>query len=631
MQKKAVVILWVVCAFLVNSCAWGKNASEPNSTIPIGTISTDAAAVPPPGDVVESDIVIISVEQQYDEVNPGAESALAVHFELKKDWHFYASAKTAPSGMNLKVKPSFPGYINFSEPIFPRPQLYFDKSSGQKLEVFSGKFTVFLPFTVSRDMPKKEGTWNTLVTIKIEGAVCSDVQCRVPDFRDLGTGVSIVPDAVMAEPKFVLPKVSQMYKPVLLAKQAGYSVLFALSLAFLAGLALNIMPCVWPVLPLIVMRIVGQAKAGKRQTITMGLAFCLGILLFFASLAAANIVLRIFYGTVLQWGDQFRNPIFVAAMALLLVVLAQFMFGVFTISVPSSIAGKSSSGKGYSGAVGMGFLAAVLSTPCSFGILAAAFAWAQAQPLLSATTAIMVIGVGMAVPYAVLTSMPGLLKCLPRAGRWMELFKQAVGFALLVIAVKLITVLPEIRRAGVLYFGVILAFCVWMWGSWVGYGTKPVRKWLIRIIAAALVVLGGGLFLPAPAGELIDWQHYKSVSIETALRQERPVLIKFTADWCLSCKAVEKVVYSREDVAMLIEQKDVLAIKADTTEKDSPATLALKNIHNEPGVPVSMLFVPGSKEPLRWRGILFTDELKKSLDPLPDRKKDGKKGKNESQ
>jgi thiol:disulfide interchange protein DsbD len=364
------------------------------------------------------------------------------------------------------------------------------------------------------------------------------------------------------------------------------------------------------------MQIVEQAKQDKGKSIAMGFTFCLGILLFFASLAGANIVLQVFYGTVLQWGDQFRNPAFVAGMALLLVVLAQFCFGVFTIGVPSSIASKSGSGKGYFGALGMGFVAAILSTPCSFAILAAAFAWAQAQPLLLATVAIMVIGIGMAVPYAILTSMPGLLNRLPKAGKWMELFKQAIGFVLLVIAVKLIGALPQTRRMGVLYFAVVLGFCVWMWGGWVSYNTKLSRKRLIRIIAMALAAAAGWSFLRAPAGERISWQNYDTDLIETARIEGRPVLIKFTADWCLSCQAVEKIVYSRKDVAKLIKEKGVLAIKADTTTKDLPATFALKNVYNEPGVPVSMLFMPGEKESVRWRGMSFADELKKTLENI---------------
>jgi thiol:disulfide interchange protein len=591
MREKAAIILCLILFFAINGLA-----------------------APPDSGVIKTDVVTISVEQQYEVVEPGSKSALAVHFKLKKDWHFYASAETAPGGMNLKLTPSSEKFTSFSEPIFPQPHLYFDKSSGKNLEVFSDEFTVFLPFNVEPILLRSGTGFNIGIKVAIEGAVCSDIQCRVPDFGELSIEVKIA-ESPMGEAKFVLPMSASA--PGTTGQWAGYSIWFALGLAFLAGLSLNIMPCVWPVLPLIVMRIVEQAKQDKGKSIAMGFSFCLGILLFFASLAGANIVLQVFYGQVLQWGDQFRNPAFVAGMALLLVVLAQFCFGVFTIGVPSSIAGKSSLGKGYSGAVGMGFVAAILSTPCSFAILAAAFAWAQAQPLLLATVAIMVIGIGMAVPYAILTSMPGLLKRLPKAGRWMELFKQAIGFVLLVIAVKLIGALPQTRRTSVLYFAVVLGFCVWMWGVWVSYDTKLSRKWLIRIIAMALAAAAGWSFLRAPAGELIDWQNYDTDLIETARIEGRPVLIKFTADWCLSCQAVEKIVYSRKDVAKLIKEKGVLAIKADTTTKDLPATFALKNVYNEPGVPVSMLFAPGEKESVRWRGISFANELKALLEKLP--------------
>jgi len=565
------------------------------------------------GTTIKTEVVTVSVGQQYDSVQPGGESALAVHFDLKKDWHFYASAKTAPGGMNLKITPASKGQIKFAAPVFPKGHLYFDKSSSQKLDVFSDRFTVYLPFNIARSQSSGELT----VNIAVDGAICSDIQCRVPNFDGLSAQIKIDPNAPMAKANFTLPGPVES-KPASVSR-AGYSTLVALLLAFLAGLSLNIMPCVWPVLPLIVMRIVEQAKQSRAKSISLGFTFCLGILLFFASLAAANIILQIFYGTVLQWGDQFREPVFVTAMALLLVVLALFMFDVFTFVIPSSIANKSPAGKGYLGAVGMGFLAAVLSTPCSFAVLAAAFAWAQAQPLVPATVAIMTIGVGMAAPYAILISIPGLLKSIPKPGRWTELFKQTIGFILLVIAVKLIVSLPPIQRADVLYFAVALAFCVWMWGSWVSFNTKPSRKWLVRIIAVILAVTAGRFLLSAPAEKPIDWQEYNTNLIEKSKTAGQPVLIKFTADWCLSCQLVEKTVYKRSDIAKLIKQKNVLAIKADTTTKDMPATYALKNIYNEPGVPVSILFIPGQNDAIRWRSLTFADQLKKFLEEIPSR------------
>jgi thiol:disulfide interchange protein len=558
-------------------------------------------------------VVTFWAEQQFDTVSPGGKSAIAIHFELEKDWHFYASADSPPGGMNLKLEPNEQGtkVLSFGKPIFPKAGRIYDDALQKKIDVIGNTFAVYLPFTVAESSGEK----TVIINIGIEGAVCSNTQCRRPDFGSVKVEVKIKPGDVSIQPKFTLPEPQKT--PALTGQWADYSIWAALVLAFVAGLLLNIMPCVWPVLPIIVMRLVEQAKEGKSKSVTMGLAFCTGVLLFFACLAGANIILKLVYNTTLQWGDQFRNPAFVAGMAMLMVVLALFMFGLFTITVPSSISGKSGSGKGFGGAVGMGFLAAILSTPCSFAILAAAFAWAQAQPLGLATLAIMVIGIGMAAPFAVLTAMPALLSKTPRPGRWMELFKQTIGFVLLVIAVKLIAALPADRRINVLYFAVALGFCVWMWGGWVSFAAPASRRWAVRIIAVALAVAAGFMFLPAPKPSLINWQKYDSVLIKQAQDTNKPVLMDFTADWCLSCAVVDKKVYARNDIADLIKQKGVLAIKADTTVSDYPATIALKDIYNEPGVPVNILLVPGQDEPKRWRGLSFGDELKSALEKLP--------------
>jgi len=243
----------------------------------------------------------------------------------------------------------------------------------------------------------------------------------------------------------------------------------------------------------------------------------------------------------------------------------------------------------------------------------------------------------MGIPYVILTAIPGLLEKLPKPGKWMDHFKKLVGFVLIAVAVWMITVVPQLQRSGVLYFAVVLAFCLWMWGGWVGFGSKLRNKIIVRILAVALAVAAGFYLLTTPA-KLIDWQSYDAQRIETAVKQDRPVLIKFTADWCLSCKAVEQLVYSRKDVAELIKGKDVLAIKADTTVSDYPATRALANTYGEPGVPVSILLLPprllvedksGGKD-VRWHGKAFANELIEQLKKLPSKndygKKEGPKG-----
>ncbi len=560
----------------------------------------------------ETDLGTAAVSAQFDSIRPGADSALAVRFELAKDWHFYADSKTAPGQMSLTVDPNARG-LTFAEPVLPASRSYYDEGLKKKVQVFSDKFTIYIPFKAQ----DSADTGNINISVRIDGAVCSGAMCRISDFGKLQTSVRLDPQAQMASPAFNVPAIQAET-----ARYASYSAPAAFLIAILAGLVLNVMPCVWPVIPIIVMRIWSQAGEKRAKSFTLGLAFCIGILLFFAAIAAANIILRVGYGVFFQIGDPLRNTAFLTAMTLLIVVLGLYMFGLFTIGVPASLTGKGSGARaGFAGNVGMGFLAALLATPCSFAILAAAFAWAQTQSLPIATFTIMLIGVGMAGPYLVLTSIPKLLDRLPKPGGWMDHVKHGMGFLLILIAVKLLSALPGDSRMNVLLYAVILSFCVWMWGRWVTYSTPPARKWFVRTVAVVLAAAFAWLMLPgfgAQSQKLIDWKDYDPAEIAKAIENDRPVLIKFTADWCTSCVVVERLVFKRKDIAELIKQKNVFAVKADTTLAGTEATLDLANVYNEPGVPVIVLHLPDGKQP-HLRGLFGKNELLKLLNELPDK------------
>ena len=592
---------WIIVLFGAALGAWAQDATDSNSANLVQDVNS---------------VLLASTGEQFssariESARMNSQPGIAVIFSGTSDLHFYAKSETAPSPQyKLTVKPVSSDFT-FGEPSYPQWKMFSDPE-GKNVEVYAGNFTVFIPILSAASSQTTTGD----VNVTISGLACTSMLCLPPFEKSLNANIDWSQRQNWTNISFASVIDTKAAPSDLQTTGSTQPVWIALSLAILAGLALNVMPCVWPVLPLIVMRIVSQSKKSKGVSIALGLSFSLGILLFFAILAGASVALHLIYGTALQWGDQFRNPIFVSVMALLLVLLSMFMFGVFNITVPSVISSRQSSGKGYFSAIGMGLLAAVLSTPCSFGILAAAFAWAQSQPPKMSTIGIMSIGVGMALPYLVLTSIPGLLNRLPKPGRWMELFKQGVGFILLIIAVKLIIALPEARTSGVLYFAVVLAFCAWMWGTWITYNTKPFKRWLVRFTALALGAVAGWTFLSPSSAELINWQSYDEAAIQKAVDNNRPVLIDFTADWCFSCQVAERTVYSRKDIADLIKEKNVLAIKADTTEKHVPATVALQKIYNEPGVPVTVLLVPGSNTPFKYPGILFADKLKQQLEQL---------------
>jgi thiol:disulfide interchange protein DsbD len=483
--------------------------------------------------------------------------------------------------------------------------------------VYSGTFNVFIPFTTNIESK------TTDVNVTIDGVACNDQLCKKADYK-LSKTIEISNDAQIDSPAFGLP--AQTIQNNVVPTSQGSSTtakLVVLPLAVLAGLLLNVMPCVWPILPIIVMRLVTQAQNGKAKSLALGVAFAIGVILFFAALAVVNIILKLGFGMVFQWGDQFRNPAFVMGMALLMVVLALYMFGLFTLGLPAVSTGKGKGG--FLGSIGMGFLAAVLSTPCSFAILTFVLAWAQTQPIPLATITILLIGVGMGAPYVVLTMIPKMLAKIPKPGRWMELFKHATGFILLAIAVKLLEAVPADRIINILYYAVVLAICVWMWGVCITYETPQAKKWSIRFTAVLLAIIFAFLLLTAPSKGLISWKPYDAQVIAEAQAKRQPVLIEFTADWCFSCKVLERTVYSNEKIAELIKTKGVLAIKGDTTNYDSAATKALKEIYNQPAVPVTILLLPGEPEPIPLTGNLIKNKLISYLQDLRDKNKDAEK------
>jgi len=384
----------------------------------------------------------------------------------------------------------------------------------------------------------------------------------------------------------------------------------------IAGLLMNVMPCVWPILPIIITRLWNLSGKSRAKSMGMGIGFSIGILLFFAIIAGANIVLRLGFGQVMQWGDLNREPMFNIGLSMLMVVMGLFMFGLFTFTLPTSVAGKSGSGEGFSGSIGMGFLLALLSTPCGFGILAAAFAWAQSQPLGLATFTIMLIGVGMALPFIILTSIPGLLNRLPRPGGWMDHVKYILGFLMLLIAVKILSAVPAEMRINTLYFAVFLSLAVWMWG-WVTMSTTGGHKLAIRTVAIIIAVGSGWLLLTGTGGKAVDWLEYDSAAIAKDVEEGRPVLIKFTADWCTTCTVIDKFVFSKKDVADFLKQKGVRAYLGDTTLRDSAATKDLKDIYKEPSIPVTIILLPGGKDE-RLNGMFGKDDLREKLESLAD-------------
>ncbi|ARN57006.1 protein-disulfide reductase DsbD family protein [Sedimentisphaera salicampi] len=535
--------------------------------------------------------------------------AVEVDFTGSEVIHYYADQSTAPGGRVLSVSLADPD-LSAGSAVYPETSLYVDKQ-GKSYEVYEGDFSVYIPV---KQEAEKSGA-----DVIIEGIGCAGDTCLPPFEKSLtaepSDNIQTLDIAFAAEegskqtetPPAEDPQEAEPF-------ELGEFLLYCL-LALAAGLSFNVMPCVWPVLPIAVQRLVNFAGHGRKKLFEQGLAYSLGIISFFAIFAAAGIVIKLTTGNALNWSEHLRYPPVLVTTGMLLIVFALFMFDVLSFAVPASISGggQKSSGGDLAGTTVMGFFAALLSTPCSGAILAAVFLWAQTQSLAVSTVIILLLGVGMAIPYFLLVNFPALLEKLPKPGAWMEKFRNAMGFLLLFIAVKLLASLNAEMLSKALTYAVILSFAVWMFGSWVNFTTPKRKKMIVRALAVVIAVLPAFVIFSS-GDKLINWQPYSTPQIQQQTEQERPVLIKFTADWCTNCHILDSQVFQDEKIASALEEKNVFTVLADTTLSSNPATTALKEEFGESGnVPLTVIISPEG-ERTKLRGIYSKKELLEVLD-----------------
>jgi thiol:disulfide interchange protein len=388
--------------------------------------------------------------------------------------------------------------------------------------------------------------------------------------------------------------------------------------AFIGGLILNIMPCVLPVIALKILGFVGDARSNPRRVRNLGIVYTLGVLVSFLALASVVIGLKA-AGHKAGWGLQFSNPQFVVALTILVFLVALNLFGVFEVNLGGramSAAGELASKHGVAGAFFNGILATVLATPCTAPFLSIALGFAFAQSTAIILMIFLSVGIGLAMPYLVLSFQPTWLKFLPKPGAWMEKFKILMGFPMLATGVWLLSLASgSSDKSKLLSYGlflVALAMGVWIWGEFVQRGTK--RKGLAAA-ASILVLMGGGAFAFSTnhSGE-IEWQAWSSAAVAKAQSEGHPVLVDFTADWCLTCQVNKKVAIEVASVRDKLKQIGAVNLVGDYTQQP-PAMTDELNRYQRAGVPLVLVF-PGkpNAEPVVLPEVLTSGIVLSALD-----------------
>jgi suppressor for copper-sensitivity B len=423
----------------------------------------------------------------------------------------------------------------------------------------------------------------------------------------------------------------------IIAHNERTSLAMVMGLGFLGGLILNLMPCVLPVIGLKILSFVHQAGRSRRQALVLNIWYSLGLLSVFLVLASLAVFVS------LGWGQLFSFTGFNVALAAVVFTMSLSLLGVWEISIPgffgSGKANDLSQREGVVGAFCKGVLTTILATPCSGPFLATALAWAVGQPPLKTYAVFLSVGIGMASPYLLIGAFPSLIRFLPKPGPWMDTFRQIMGFVLLATVAYLLTLIPW----GFVVPTVAFLFGLWAACWWIGRTplttsfSRKARAWLSAAAFAGVVgfvtfgwlagVMAGRFerTLQAALGDsenrlasqeedALPWRPFSRKTFEELIAAQNTVMVDFTADWCMTCKTLEKLVLNTSRTHSAVRRNGVVTLRADWTHA-SPEVTEMLELLGSKQVPVIVIFPAGNaNHPIVFRGVYTQEMLLSALD-----------------
>lgn len=385
--------------------------------------------------------------------------------------------------------------------------------------------------------------------------------------------------------------------------------------AFLGGLILNVMPCVLPVLSIKLTSVLNHGDKPSHEVRNGFLMSALGVLVFMWVLSAGILVLQS-VGITVGWGLQFQNPVFLTIMFLVLTVFAANLFRIFEISLPSGLQSRlarSSVRDGYIGDFATGAFAAVLATPCSAPFLGTAVAFALSGRPIDVIIVFTALGLGLSLPYLLFAWKPGMVRLLPKPGRWMLVVKWVLAGLLAGTAIWLLWVLMGVSGVRVAVSVLVLAvlFVLFATIRLPGRYTRPAALAAVAVLSLALP----GTLTPPPTIKEIgqDWVTFDRSEIPRLISQGQTVFVDVTADWCLTCKANKTLVLDRVPVVDRLRDEKVVAMQADWT-RPNPDISRYLEAHNRFGIPFNIVYGPNAPDGIILSEVLTSDAVLNALD-----------------
>ncbi len=544
--------------------------------------------------------------------DPGSPAQIVALVEIDAGWHVNSHQPSydylIPTALELELPPTW----RLEGIDYPPGELQRFSFEDQPLSVYDGQVAIRARLRIGDE--EFEGTLPVIARLTFQA--CDDRSCLPPETLTQELELTLAAGGVpIDDPAFGGPTAEARAQPPGRGLHFGWMLL----LGVLGGLILNAMPCVLPVLSLKLFGLMKSAGEGRRPVVFGSLATAAGIVLSFWLLAAAAIAARS-AGQAVGWGVQFQEPVFVALLTLIVLLFCLNLWGLFEIPMPGRLAAWADSGtrRGLPGHLASGLFATLMATPCSAPFLGTALGFALGQPAGTVFAAFSAIAVGMALPYLVLAAFPGALRLVPRPGPGMDRLKTVMGFLLAAAAVWLFYVLAaQLSRERLAFLQLtVLAMALSVWWTHVTRGVWR-KVAAVGVLAAAVttLALAGGGAVPAGvsehAGGLIDWLAWDRAEAEGLAAEGRLVFVDVTADWCFTCKVNERLALETPEVAAAFDRLEVVAMKADWTNRDDAITAFLAD-HGRYGIPFYLLYRPG-REPYLFSELITKETVVTAL------------------
>ncbi len=545
--------------------------------------------------------------------DPDSMLRIAALVEIDRGWHVNSHQPSydylIPTSLDLELPPTW----RLEGIDYPASEMQKFAFEEQPLAVYDGTVTILARARIGGE--EFEGTQSVVARLTFQA--CDDRSCLPPETLSRALEITITAGGVaIDDPAFT----GSPAAPPASAPAQGLRFGWMLLLGVLGGLILNAMPCVLPVLSLKLFGLVKSAGEGRRPVVFGSLATAAGIIISFWLLAAAAIAARS-AGQAVGWGVQFQEPVFVALLTLIVLLFCLNLWGLFEIPLPARLANWADSGSrsGLPGHLASGLFATLMATPCSAPFLGTALGFALGQPATTVFAAFTAIAVGMALPYLALAAFPGALRLVPRPGPWMDRLKTIMGFLLAAAAVWLFYVLAaQLSRERLAFLQLaVLAMTLCVWWAHVARGAwrKVAAAGVLAAAVTTLALAGGGTVAaggPESAAGLIEWLPWDRTEAEGLAAEGRLVFVDVTADWCFTCKVNERLALETTEVAAAFDRLQVVAMKADWTNRDDDITAFLAD-HGRYGIPFYLLYRPG-REPHIFPELITKETVVVALD-----------------